>query len=763
MNRAGRNADALSLACLTIFLFCVSASPTFAQATQTRDAASADSPVQLRVSTKSTTFYAGEVIPLDLAFSATIPKRYDFNNARYDRSGRMNLEEFLLEPKEGTRDPLWLYFNSIHVFMAGGLFSVDFLSAAPTYMHLNLNEWVSLERPGTYHVRVVSHRVGDHAISDNACGGEPLPVTSNSIELKIVAPDADWQAAQLAAIRQALNREPPTSVNARDEFRQAALTRLRYLGTEEAARELARRLRGEDNNGDFECMFGLIGSPHRAAGFEEMNRLFDNPDFPVTPSFLTTMAILPLDPGDSPESLQAKMETNRKALDEQLMNVILHKRGKALAISMDAALSNDNTKMPEGAEKRFIPELVSAFSSLSTDQQAFWLQYRWNAIKDSRWIPLLRTTALQYKDYPEPREMSAYQLLEVTGAALKRWYELDPEGARDAVIKEVIRPKPRYNAYSLGFLPDKTLPEVEQQLAQHFLSTDNYEIEGNIASLIFRYADADVWPEVASKVTENVGTWACEPQNAMLAYALRVDPGVAAPLIERAVAARGDEENACRHGLFTEIGKLWTDPLLEDLAIKSLSDTDPEVAQDAANYLGEYGSASAEQPLWERYEAWSKQWSGREKELRDVFGGENPSAEQEMLGENLARALTSGIGWLSDESELSRAKQLAVGEPILQIVENAENAGSKRPIAIACLGSGLPGAPYSFVLAQYQIHSTNVLKTKLSEFPRGTKMLWYPANCVSSTDFEEVFSEVSQAAAENGIVLQRVPAANGVE
>jgi hypothetical protein len=136
MNRAGRNADALSLACLTIFLFCVSASPAFAQATQSRDAASADSPVQLRLSTKSTSFYAGEVIPLELAFSSATPKRYQINNASYDRSGRMSREEFILEPKEGTRNPLWLYFNSIRIFMAGGLFSVDFLSAAPTYMHL---------------------------------------------------------------------------------------------------------------------------------------------------------------------------------------------------------------------------------------------------------------------------------------------------------------------------------------------------------------------------------------------------------------------------------------------------------------------------------------------------------------------------------------------------------------------------------------------------------------------------------------------------
>ena len=28
-----------------------------------------------------------------------------------------------------------------------------------------------------------------------------------------------------------------------------------------------------------------------------------------------------------------------------------------------------------------------------------------------------------------------------------------------------------------------------------------------------------------------------------------------------------------------------------------------------------YGSGGAEQALWDRYEAWSREWSGREKEL----------------------------------------------------------------------------------------------------------------------------------------------------
>ena len=758
MKQSAVIADALRTGCLTVSLALTMVSPALAQAVRMPEETNANFSVQLSISARSAKFYTGEVIPLDLAFSSTTPKRYQINNARYDRSGRMHYEEFIVEPKEATRDPLLLYFNSRSGFIGGGLTSYDFLKSSPTIIHLNLNEWVSLEHTGIYRISVVSHRISD--ISAGEPMGEPVEVKSNWIELEIVSPDPACQALQLARIREVLNREPVANQNAPDELRHAALTELRYLGTEEAARELATRLRGNDNNTDFECMLGLVGSPHRGAGLEEMNQLFKNPDFPVTDLFLITMSLLPLNSSESPEALQSKIETNRKILNERLMNVLVHKRGKALAISLDAALSTLDTETSEDSQKQLIPELIGAFSLLSADQQITWLQNRWDAIKDRKWLPLLRTLALQYKDYPELRVMDAYQALQVTGAALTRWYELDPEGARDAVIEEIIRPKPRYNASVLGILPDKTLPDTEFQLARHFLATDNYEIEGNIASLLFRYADSDVWPEVAAKVSEKVGKWACEPQDTMLAYALRVDPQSAAPLIERAIAARDAESNGCRRELFQGIGELQTDPVLEELATRSLTDPDPQVAQTAATYLGSHGSANAEQPLWDRYEAWSKEWTGRGKELRFVYAGENPNVWQEGLGENLAHALASGLGWLSDDGKLHRIEALSVTPNILKSVEEARKAWSERPLTIRCTPTGFSPSPYSFTVAQYDLRSIEALKTKLAQFPHGTNFRWDSSNCGSSAEIENIVKEISQFATENGIQLQRAPAAS---
>jgi hypothetical protein len=715
-----------------------------------------NSAVQLILSSNKSKFYLGEVVHLDLAFTSATPKRYQINLARYDRSGRMNYEEFIVEPKQATQDPLHLYFNSIGVFIGGGLTGFESLTVSPTIIHLNLNEWVRFERPGTYRVRVVSGRVNDSGVSSNPAA-EAIEAKSNWIELSIVPPDPSWQQQELTKIRQVLKNgiTASSAAVAPDEARQASLTQLRYLGTEAAARELALNLRGEDNNSDFQCMFGLIGSPHRDAGLEEMDRLFESPDFPITGMFITAMSILPLNPTEASETLRTEMEENRKLLNERLMNVLPHKRGKASAVSLDTVLSSLDAKTSSETRKQLIPELIGMFSSLSINQQTTWLQYRWDAIKDPRWLPLLQTIALQYKDYPELRLMDAYQSLELTGMALTRWYELDPAGAREAVIKEIVRPKPRYNASVLGFLPDKTLPDAQHQLAQHFLATTNYEIEGNIASLLFRYADSDVLSEVSGKVTENVGEWACDPQSNMLAYVLRVDPKSAEPLIERAIAARGPQSNACRHSIFTELGALQSDPVLEHLAIKSLNDQDPEVSNNAAVYLGNFGSAVAEQPLWDRYEAWSREWNGRDKELRFVHGGENPNVWQAALGENLARALASGSGWLSDEGKLSRIEAVAVGPTITQNVQNAQKAWLERPVTIKCSPTGFSPAPLGCNVAQYELHSTKALESKISQFPHGTKFVWSSPEFSSSIDLERTYKEISDFASQNGIQLQR--------
>src|SRR5947207_1108932 len=161
-----------------------------------------------------------------------------------------------------------------------------------------------------------------------------------------------------------------------------------------------------------------------------------------------------------------------------------------------------------------------------------------------------------------------------------------------AIIQEILRPKPRFNAQTLGILPDKTLPEVEQSLIEHFSSNDeDYWISANVAAVIQRYATAAILPRMLAIVDKNVGKWACAIQEPALASLLRIDPAVARSRIEAGMAARGEGYSACNHSLLAQVGTLHIDPLLEAIALRSLNDDDPEVAANAAGVLARFRPA----------------------------------------------------------------------------------------------------------------------------------------------------------------------------
>ena len=631
----------LSAAC--IWIFC--GEMTCAQELPEGGNRTSESGPQLRVFVTKTKFRAGELIPLDLQFTSATSDRYQINLATYDRSGRMSYEQFLLDPKEGTSDPLELYFNSAWGFLGGGLTGFKLLSTSPTSIHLDLNEWVRFDLPGTYRLTVISRRVSDTRATDYPQNAG-IELKSNPIELQISAADAAWQQTELKHIVEALNRPSSSVGDMRNDPREAARKGLRYLGSEEAARELAKRLRGDDDHADRDYMFGLVGSPHRDAGVEQMKELLQDPEFPVCDLFLTTLSILPLDAKEPPGSLRKETDENLKAFRQRLVSALPNKRGRALAVSLDTAMAGMGPQMAPELKSKLVPQLIETFPTLPVSKQVGWLQYRWQEVKDPKWLPVLRALALKYEDFPELREMHAYESLQLSAAALTRWYELDPEWARGAVI------------------------------AEHLLAADNYEIEGNLASLLFRYADGAVLPDVLKEFKKKEGNWAGDTLFQLLAYLLKVDPQTAPPLLEREAAVRCPPGSGCAYTILTTLGGLHNSSILEELALKTLWDPDPSPAIDAVDYLGKYGSPNAEQALWSRYEAWSREWSGRAEKLRFVATGKNPHLWDANLGQSLARALASGTDWLSDESKLRRIQALGVGANIQGDAEQALQAWS---------------------------------------------------------------------------------------
>jgi hypothetical protein len=84
-----------------------------------------DAKVTIAIPDGRTLFREGEIIPLALSFTSTADKRYWADNRNYDRSGRLTIETYCVEP--AARDPLADYFRA-GAFMGGGLGNTQQLS-----------------------------------------------------------------------------------------------------------------------------------------------------------------------------------------------------------------------------------------------------------------------------------------------------------------------------------------------------------------------------------------------------------------------------------------------------------------------------------------------------------------------------------------------------------------------------------------------------------------------------------------------------------
>jgi len=120
----------------------------------------------------------------------------------------------------------------------------------------------------------------------------------------------------------------------------------------------------------------------------------------------------------------------------------------------------------------------------------------------------------------------------------------------------------------------------------------------------------------------------------------------------------------------------------------------------------------------------------------------------EGLGETLARslAIATGFGLALRRSQNTRIKELGAGPDIPQNMDAFLNACSQRPLTIRFTQTNSPPAPYSFNLAQYDLHSIEALKKKLGRFPRGALFVWSPSECPQSAKAADFFKELSEFA-----------------
>lgn len=218
-----------------------------------------------------TRFHQGEIVRLTLAFSSRRRGAYWLETADYGRSPA--IDTVCVEPAGSTVEPLRDYFSAFGV-VGSILGGSQELADAPVRLWLDVNEGHRFLRPGRHRVSVRSAHV---ATAPHEVGWNRGVAVSNTVEIEILSP------------------APPLSP---EQLTRATPRVLRYLDTQQAAGEMARRLlhdlggAGRIGTAAFHHRHGLLASPHRAFVVRHMERLLESAIGEVSEAYVQTLAEL---------------------------------------------------------------------------------------------------------------------------------------------------------------------------------------------------------------------------------------------------------------------------------------------------------------------------------------------------------------------------------------------------------------------------------------------------------------------------------------
>lgn len=745
--------------------FLLLAGPLALAATENRcDGASsvADASVRLSLVDGRTTFHSGEIVPLALSFTSSAKNRYWAEDRNYDRSGRLTLEYYCVEPQ--LPDPLATYFQ-YGSFMGGGLGNDRELGSIPFVANAELNEW-RRPVPGHYRLYVISYRIWRPPDpSEHTPWGRISEVLrSNTVEFDVLPPDPEWSATQLAAALQSLQTPPDLHAPPGSDSARHAARVLRFLDTEASARLLAKEFigLGADQPYGWEFMLGLFGSPFRSAVIQAMKSNIREPDHPVTAEYLATLGRLEIssDPAWSPPTpnssrpeeakdfwnkFQDHMQDLTKAAVQIAVASLPNKADVARAITLDGIVNAGGDD--QSLVRSLRPELIQAWPLLPEDMRENLIEYRWPLVASPQMLPALRIVV------DEPPPPARTQPAMMRDAALRHIFELNPEEGRSLILRDVENQNAHPGIDLVQLLSAEDIRKVTSQAVEKIANRTARELD---FELLDRYGDANALPQIRPVFESQVGQWACQPQSAMLRFFVRVDPAYGRKQVAASLAARGT--TGCYRMLLQDMGDEL--PGVETTAVAALHDPDPQVAQDAALALGRWGSASTEEALWDELRRLYQQWKGKNTSLRVVPDYNDPASRTLGLEQNLIHAVETGSNWICGPEKLKELQQVVLTEPEREEIGRVIAQWESSPAMI--LPSWDMAGQAEFSVLQYASMNEEQFRHKLLQFPPGTTLdwqFWSPGHIqppVSMAKQEAAWRQFSELARSHGVTIARV-------
>ncbi len=335
---------------------------------------------------------------------------------------------------------------------------------------------------------------------------------------------------------------------------------------------------------------------------------------------------------------------------------------------------------------------------------------------------------------------------------------LAPEEGRSLILGEIRSLHPRVGIKALGILPDESLPELDEVLAEMLETSKEgqlYEPLITPSRLVERYATLAILPRIKVAYESGGGYTACKVLAPLLAYFLRVDRSLGADLVRKELRAR---KAYCYSELVGNIARLHMSAELEQIAIEHLRDPDARLAADAARTLSRFGSPAAEGPLWRAMERWHREWKGHEAQFRYRSFGNSLSPEkiqhnwQVGFDATVAEALAQARTWLLEEKKLKKLRDLCI---TVNCRHRANLFLQRWEPPISIIPGFTEGGYWGFSVAQYESLPFEAGFDKLAQFPEGTVFRWYPYSSRRLVEeVNHIFSDVKMFLEENGMKLE---------
>ena len=692
-----------------------------------------------------TQFHVGEVIPLELAFSASVPDTYDLDTRNYDRSGRLNIEQFHVTPP--GRDPLHNYYAT-GAFIGGGLGSSRVLTNEPQIMREDLNEWVALDQPGQYTLYVTTYRVSRHGGAKN----ESVKLRSNLLEFNVLAADPAWQQEVLTSAVLILDNAAVTG-----QEKTAAIRNLRFLDSAASVQELVRQIGKLPDGQRWDCVAGLAGSRQQSLVIRELEQQMGAPDEAITNDYLFLLTKLKFQSEHEalppyPEQDQQKQKLWRDRMQAQTeeftkLNEDLYRKTAGLVPAKQGVARAETVRTlllrPAHGPEEIRPlaglpeqEVAAAFLALPADQQWTLLSIFWKRLQ----VPAMVAPLENVTEQP----VIAHQLLR--DVALRRLYELDPSKGRSRILEEITHPHVdnwmfTVKGETLGLLPDETMPQFDQLLAQRLEEKDS-RTRALDAQLTGRYATKAILPRVKAVYEAALTQWDCATEDGYVLYFLRVQP-------DYGVERGAQTPSFCLTDSLPAVVRMnrWSE--VEPAIIGQLQGRDLNRARQAAETLAHYGSPAAETAMWERLKRFHEQWVKRENDLYYHTNMPGDASDALSFQFGLVEALGKAQAWVLSNEQVTELENLTLG----QERDNVRRWHWSSPIGLT-INLLFDEHLQADINHQYSAADIASLRKKLAQYKSGTQF--------SITTFgpqerlAPVLQAVSALAAEHGLAIESV-------